>query len=354
MTTKSTGPSTNLQSSRLIPEMKMSLKIGLYNVENLFLFFDQEIPPHCHKLTEVQWQRLSKSIFKLKPLSKCLQIGQIIIENSPDILMLCEVGGLESLNNFNKLFLKDQYHVALIEGNSNRNIDVGFLIKKDLPCFFDISSNKNRPLNFLYPHEITSRITNYPIKFTTQYFSRDCAELRLFTKNRGAPFLILLLSHLKSRLDPERIDPGGTERRAAELRTCLEIYNELKKQHPNTPIIFSGDMNGYAGKPDTNSEFLPIYNETDLDDVLEIAGVSVDKRSTFYQIKNGAKAEGKQIDYCFISKNIAGKLVKPDTFVYRYKDDFGFAIDEPKTLDAKLQLASDHYPLFFKLENIEF
>lgn len=357
MTAKSTNPSVPSISSNLncsTASIKLELKLGLYNVENLFLIFDQEIPPHYQKLNEIQWQKLSKSVYDPKPLNKCLQIGQIINENLPDIMMLCEVGGAESLNTFNKLFLNNQYHVALLEGNSDRNIDVGFLIKKNVPYFFDISTNKQRPLNFLYPHEVTSKKTNYTLKSSTQYFSRDCAELRLFTKNRAQPFLIILLTHLKSRLDPERIDPGGTERRAAELRTCLNIYAELKAQHPNIPIIFSGDMNGFAGKPDTSPEFLPIYTETDLEDVLEIANISLDKRSTFFQIKNGAKAEGRQIDYCFISANLFGKLVKSATYVYRYKDEFGLTIDEPRSLDDKLKLASDHYPLFLKLENIDY
>ena len=333
---------------------KLQLKFGLFNVENLFLLFDQEIPPHYHKLNEAQWQKLSNSVYELKSLAKCQQIAKIINENSPDIMMLCEVGGIESLNNFNKLFLENLYHVAILEGNSDRNIDVGFLIKKDVDFYFDIASNRLRPLHYLYPHEATSKKTGYPIKGQSQFFSRDCVELRLFVKTKDEPFLIILLTHLKSRLDPERIDPGGIDRRSAELRTCLGIYKELKTQFANTPIIFSGDMNGFAGKPNTDHEFTPIYNETDLEDVLELADITIDKRSTFYQIKNGNKAEGKQIDYCFVSSNLSKKLVKTTVQVYRYKDEFGFVFDQPKSLDEKFKLASDHYPLFFSLENIDF
>jgi endonuclease/exonuclease/phosphatase family metal-dependent hydrolase len=333
---------------------KLQLKFGLFNVENLFLLFDQEIPAHFQKLNEAQWQKLSNSVYENKTLVKCNSIAQIIKENDPDIMMLCEVGGSDSLHNFNKLFLDNKYNVALIEGNSDRNIDVGYLIKKDVSFFFDIASNKNRPLNFLYPHEKLSKKTGYSIKGHSQFFSRDCVELRLFTQAKESPFMVLLLTHLKSRLDPERIDPGGTERRSAELRTAVDIYKELKNQHPNTPIILSGDMNGFAGKPDTDPEFLPLYSETDLEDVLELACLSIDKRSTFYQIKNGAKAEGKQIDYCFISSHLKDKLVTQDVKVYRYKDEFGFAFDNPKTMDEKGRLASDHYPLFFTLENIEY
>lgn len=341
-------------TNNILSKDKLQLKLGLYNLENLFLLLDQEVPEHYHKMNEAQWQKLSSSVYDPKPLAKCQQIAAIITENNPDIMMLCEVGGIESLNNFNKLFLENKYNIAMMEGNSDRNIDVGFLIKKEAGFFFDIASNRLRPLNYLYPHETTSKKTGYPIKGQSQYFSRDCAELRLFTKSKESPFLIILLTHLKSRLDPERIDPGGVERRAAELRTCVEIYKELKAQYKDTPIVFSGDMNGFAGKPNTDAEFLPIYAETDLQDVLELANVSADKRSTFYQIKNGGKTEGKQIDYCFVSNNLCDKVVKTDAHVYRYKDRFGSALDLPKSIDEKLKLASDHYPLFFNLENIDY
>lgn len=330
------------------------LKIGLYNAENLFLLFDHEIPPHYQKLNEAQWQKLSASVYENKPLHKCLQIGQLLTENKPDIMMLCEVGGAESLKNFNTLFLNDAYHPVLIEGNSDRNIDVGFLILKDSRFRFEISSHKTRPLNFLYPHETTSKNTGYGIRHPSHLFSRDCAELRLYAHGQSLPFLIILLTHLKSRLDPERIDPGGTERRSAELRTAVSIYNETRAQFPDIPVILAGDMNGYAGRLNTDAEFMPLYNTTDLEDILEVAGVTTEKRSTFYQIKSGGKSEGKQIDYCFLSKNLVPNLIPSSAHVYRYKDEFGFAMDQPKTLDDKMLLPSDHYPLFFSLENLIF
>ncbi|MBC7743363.1 MAG: hypothetical protein H7061_14285 [Bdellovibrionaceae bacterium] len=331
---------------------QIDLKMGLFNAENLFLLFDQPIPPHFQKLSEPQWQKLSASVYENKPLQKCIAIANLIKENNPDVMMLCEVGGLESLKNFNELFLDAQYSVALIEGNSDRNIDVGFLIKKPQTFYFDLGTNKNRPLHYLYPHETTSLKTGYAVKAATQLFSRDCAELRLFTSDRSHPFMIVLLTHLKSRLDPERIDPGGTERRAAELRTTLQIYKELKLQFANVPILLAGDLNGFAGRPATDAEFALIYQETDLQDVFEVAGLSPEKRSTFYQIKNGQKVEGKQIDYCFIPSSIHASLNAKTCTAYLFKDEFGFALDIPTTLDAKSKLPSDHYPLFFNLEKL--
>ena len=268
-------------------------------------------------------------------------------------MMFCEVGGLESLKNFNTLFLNSDYLCALVEGNSNRHIDVGYLIRKNAPYYFDLVTNKNRPLHFLYPHELISQSHGFKIKAPSQNFSRDCLELRLFTQSKENPFLILLLTHLKSRLDPEKIDPGGTERRAAELKTVISIYKELEMEFPKASILVCGDLNGYAGKANPDLEFLPIYQETDLQDIFEITNLSIEKRFTFYQIKNGGKVEGRQIDYCFLPKKLSSYLSASEpSFVHNYTNHLGLPLDPPTTMEMKGTLPSDHYPLFFTLENL--
>lgn len=325
-----------------------NLRFLLLNAENLFLLFDQEPGPEVLKLDEVQWQRLSSSVFPNKPLRKLFELQRIIHEIQPDVIGLCEVGGQESLKNFTRLFLNSEYSSALIEGNSNRNIDVGFLVKKNLNFYFDIGTNKNRLLNFLYPHE---RILEK--KPPSHKFSRDVAELRFFRKSQDKPFFMFLLCHLKSRLDYEGVDLNGFERRRAELLCLLEIYSENKKRFPQTPILVGGDFNGHAGLVQTDEEFRELYSRTDLRDVLEIAQVPLPQRFTYFSIKPGLRSEGKQIDYAFLSDLAQKHLQKDSSFVYRYKYPSGLEIDPPESLDAKLTLPSDHYPLVFTLENLK-
>lgn len=308
-------------------------------------------------LKEAQWQRLSTSIYENKPLKKSQEIAKALKEIDADIIMFCEVGGYESLKNFNYLFMDEAYSPYLIEGNSERNIDVGFLIRKNLPMFFDLQSNKNRPINYLYPHERESLAHGYPVKggkvVGSHKFSRDVAELRLFKQDKEKPFLIILLAHLKSRLDPDRIDPNGFERRQAELRTMLEIYKEIEFVHPDLPVLVAGDFNGNASAHNTDEEFKDLYSLTQLKDVLEVAGVAPDARATFYQVRNAGKTEGRQIDFAFLSPSLQSLLKPQSAFVYRYRDEFGLQHPIPRSLDAKLNLPSDHYPVVFEIVDLK-
>jgi exonuclease III len=334
-------------------EILSALKIMSLNAENLFLLSDQELTPDHLKLNETQWQKLSTSVFNNKPLEKAKSLAQIILEQAPDILILSEVGGFESLKNFNRLFLRELYSPALIEGNSDRNIDVGYLVKKTTSYYFDLISNRNRPIGFLYPHERENLDDPTSGKIQSHKFSRDVAELHLFKSDREKPFFVFLATHLKSRLDPNGFDPQGAQRREAELRTLIEIYQELEtKFSGQVPIVIAGDFNGNASKFNTDPEFLPIYKNTKLRDIGDLAAIPQDKAHTYYQVGRNSKSEGKQLDYCFLSEQAQKLLNSPSVLFYRYKDHMGLEFDPPTTLDAKLQLPSDHYPLLFTLNDV--
>lgn len=323
-----------------------NLKFCQINAENLFLLFDHPLPPNYLKLEKRQWESLTTSVFENKPLQKVISLAGALKDIDADIVMLNEVGGLESLKNFNHYFLDEKYSPILVEGNSDRSIDVGFLIKKNLPFYFDLFSHKNKEIDLAYASNLDKK--------TTYRFSRDCAELRLFKSDVNQPFLIILLTHLKSPLDPERIDAGGVLRRASELRACIDIYNDLRKQNPMIPIMFCGDFNGAAGRIQTDVEFAYLYANTDLEDVLELAQIPVDERHTFIQVRSGFRSEGRQIDYCFLPDLLKPKLKTRSARAYVYKDLFGSTLKRPDTLEQKAQLPSDHYPLIFTLENMNF
>jgi hypothetical protein len=326
--------------------MKLDLRCVLLNAENLFLLLDQQLPRPFEHLSETEWQKFSTSVYPNKPLHKLLKLKAYLTEIDADVILLTEVGGEESLRNFSQLFLNNDYRVALIEGNSDRSIDVGFLIHKRLSSHFSIVSNKERSINFWYPHERNG--TGQP----SHKFSRDAAELHLFETDINKPYLIFLLTHLKSPLDPEGIDPFGAARREAELKALLEIYKRLRGQFPLVPIVVAGDLNGNAGRKDTDKEFVDLYKTSDLEDVLELAQKPSEQRVTFYPLKNGTLLPGRQIDYALLSANAQRFLEKIKTEVFRYDIPFRARPLGPQTVEEKQGLPSDHYPLVFHLHDL--
>lgn len=341
------------------------LRIAVYNVENLFVLFDQLPMGDVRALSEDAWQRLSISTTPNKSLRNVLGVARAIDELDPDFVLLSEVGGPESLENFNRCFLGGRFKTFLIEGNSDRGIDLAFLARADLNFRYDLISHRNRPLGFLYPHERQSKSSGYveipSAKIESHRFSRDLLELRVYPDAQpqaaAEPVLILLAVHLKSQLDPERIDPGGRDRRRAELEKLVEIWREIESEFSGrVPVLIGGDFNGNAAKTATDPEFAALYEKTPLLDVLEIAQVPVEARTTFAQVYSGGRSRGRQLDYLFVPPSMATQVRPEETRVHQYRDETGRAIESPTTMDEKRLLPSDHYPVLatFEFDTAEF
>lgn len=321
------------------------LKFTQFNVENLFLYLDGLNGQDLDKITETEWRSLTHASTPNKPLYKTKALAKTLLDIDPDFVTINEVGGIESLENFNRLFLKSQFEVLLKEGNSPRGIDVGFLVKKSLPLRFLLISHKDRPLGFLYPHEEMQ--DNPSIK--SHFFSRDVAELRVFRPNQSTPALVVLATHLKSKLDPDNIDPQGRRRRQAELNCLVDIYLELKKElGPTTPIIVGGDFNGIA-QPAGEAEFENLFLQTDLKDILELNHTA--DRTTQWQFPNYGAPRGLQLDYLFLSQELHSEVLHEQSGVYRFKDDLGNALPAPKSQEQVQALPSDHYPVIATIKN---
>lgn len=323
--------------------MKKSLRIAQFNVENLFIYLDLYKGEELSSMSEDEWQSLSYASTSNKPLKKTLLLAESIKDLNADILMLNEVGGIESLTNFNKYFLNDSYTPYLIEGNSDRGIDVGYLVKKTLPFKYVHLSHKNRPINFLYPHELSENP-----KKASHRFSRDISELRVFEQDDNSPCMVFLLVHLKSKLDPDNIDFKGTRRREAELRTLVEVYNEVNSElNKNVPIFVAGDFNGHAAPYDTDEEFKDIYEKSDLEDSFTVEDNSKEEIYTQVQVNPTPPHDKTRIDYIFTSPK-AKQLIQ-SAGIYRFKDEYDMPLPPPTTMSEKSELPSDHYPIYIDI-----
>lgn len=281
-----------------------------------------------------------------KPLDKVEWVGRTIKEIDADIVMLVEVGGIQSLDLFNKRYLNDAYYTALLPGNSDRGIEMGYLIHKRLSHFHQILSHRETKLNFNYPHEITEHQTQGK-KLKNHRFSRDISELRLLKDDKVD--YILMLVHLKSKLDKEGIDFNGTLRRKAELEKLVETYNTRRKEFPGVPIIIGGDFNGHAQKILTGQEFISLYLHSDLEDVLEVIGEAAERRFSYFHFNRENIREASQLDYIMLPPELHSKVQKEESGIYHYRDQHGVVLPYPQDSFQRYALPSDHYPIVVTL-----
>lgn len=334
-----------------------------FNAENFFVYLDETPLKDPRTMTEIEWARLSRSTVDNKQLSKIRDIARTFDDLDPDIVMLSEVGGRESLANFSRYFLQDRYATHLVEGNSDRGIDLGFLVKRTLPLSYDLISHKNRKLDFLYPHEKLSKETGYTHlrsgRVTGHRFSRDVIELRCFAENAvdmpGAstpkPEFVLMQVHLKSPLDKDRIDPGGRDRRKAELEMLVTIYHEVRTEFPDVPVFVSGDFNGTIFGPFEEPEFAAM-RASDLKCCLELAMIPHEERFTWMYLNNRRPGLNRQLDYILLPERLRERVDLGNTWVYRFRDETGKYRMIPRNQNEKRTLPSDHYPVVLTLKSV--
>jgi endonuclease/exonuclease/phosphatase family metal-dependent hydrolase len=303
------------------------LKLCLFNVENFFLFGGP-----------------NGDGFK-KPVDKIEWIARTIQEIDADITMMCEVGGLESLELFNTKYLNSNYITKLIKGNSDRGIEMGYLIKKSFGMPTEHIGHAHESIEFNYPFELMENKKLLPAdQFPTHKFSRDISELRILKDDKVV--MILLLVHLKSKWDRDGIDFNGKERRKAELKALVKTYNRLRSEFNfEVPVIVSGDLNGVAQKGFQEPEFDDLYAYTDLEDVLEVIKEPLENRLTFFYFNKENVREASQLDYILLPRELHSLVKKEDSGIYLFRDQHGVVLSYPKENYQRYALPSDHYPI---------
>lgn len=307
--------------------MKQNFKIMVLNAQDLFIFLDKYQGDNPRELTEIKWQLASSSLLNNKAKDKCEQLALTIKEADADIVMLTEVGGIESLKNFASIFLDNRYFPMTLPSNSDRGIDLGFLTKNDN--------------NYLY--ELITHI-DYPLPYPYQRFSRDVLGLKLF--EGGELKSIFLNVHIKSKLDMKKKDFQGRGRRIAEVKGLIEIYKKLSLE--NVPVFIGGDFNGHAGPDACEEEFKAIY-ETDLIDISTFAEIPESDRFSYVYFNKGGQRFEQVIDYLFVSEKYKHLIKKEECYFPRYKNLDGNLIPIPTRFEHKNFLPSDHYPFLVTL-----
>lgn len=309
------------------------LKICELNAENLFISLEHYEGGGFDALSESQWRRfaLPQLRDKQKPLNKIWGLMTAIHDIDPDILMLIEVGGKESLDHFNHHFLNDAYEAHFVETNSYRSIDLAFLIKKNLGLRATAISNRQAPVH----------LDTHTGNKTPARFSRDVAELHL---HHGTELkLILLLTHLKSKISTER-DFQGRDLRRAEAAALASLYKKISAQYPQTGIVVAGDFNSELHSPE-----LELLAQTDLTDFHDLINSPPEERISLVHFDYQGKAHPQTLDYILISPHLKNNIVASSSHTYRYKSFYDIPHPLPTTVHQRYQMPSDHFPLVLTL-----
>lgn len=152
-----------------------------------------------------------------------------------DVLAVQEVEDIDTLKQFNREYLRGLYrHVALIEGNDPRLIDLGILSK--LPMGAITSWQK----------EVHQSNPSIPV------FGRDLLEVEILNEDRSSRLFTLYINHLKSHYVPYAKDPAEGEDknnmiRSRQSETVAKIIKSRIAQ--NDRFIVLGDMNDHYDSP---------------------------------------------------------------------------------------------------------
>ncbi|MGH9602263.1 MAG: endonuclease/exonuclease/phosphatase family protein [Terriglobales bacterium] len=305
------------------------IKVGTFNVENLFLRY---------KLMKFERGSIGKpkpvSMDKFKvrghinmlgwelddfgPISKSVRrlTAKVVLESDADVLALQEVENLEALIQFNRKYLKNAYpYMMVVDGNDPRQIDVGVLSR------FDLRGVR------------THRFEPVPSPPNQRIFSRDCLEVEL--ELPGNSSLTVLVNHFKSKIG------GGAEKRKRQATRVSKILEERFGKQLKGNFVVAGDLN--AGN--SEAELRPILQS--LENVVERLP-KADQWTHYYKKTKAAE----QLDYLLLSPALAKK--NPHALPQIERRGLGNDIDyySGPRFNASIsgsEGASDHCPVFIEL-----
>lgn len=308
-------------SKRVWAEIK-ELKIVSYNVENLNWHVGRFDRTEANRLTPVPGRGpLAKPEHELQEIRKILQ------NSNPDLVVLQEVEDILALEQLAKKDLAGRYQAFLIEGNDERGIDIGFLIKTDLPIFVETITHKD--VTYSDPADNNADV---------RLFSRDLPALVLRTAPQEKPFMILLGNHAKSKRDRPG-DPQSMALRTTQYQAVNQIITQFEAQYgENTPIFLAGDFNTDVRSA---SEIDPIRQTTR--SAFDELKVSIDQRITHSYFPNGGGPVYSQLDD--MRANLAGQNLFRAARVIRYQDKNGNILPLPQTYEERQKQPSDHSPI---------
>lgn len=270
-----------------------------------------------------------------KPEHHTKALAEVILETSPQFISLQEVSGIESLNIFNKRYLKGRYKVYFLTGARPRHTGIAFLARKDLKV--DIKTRSHQDLVWINRQ-----------KKREQLFTRDFPIFEVYVQGQKTPNIIVAGVHLKARMNRPN-DPKSFYKRNAEIAGGVEILKNLKKKNPKASLVIMGDFNSSRGQQEVHelSDNLKLFDpHLSKEHFVDEGGLG---KSTFVYFPREGGTKEREFDRALLSSDLHDKLIS--SWVYRYKDSYtGETKQLPRSMEERDQNPSDHYPILFDLK----
>lgn len=308
----------------------MSIKIGTFNAENLFLrykFLATVRGSMGKKKVDINKfideggniNVLEEGFDKIDDQQR-KNTAQVILKNDPDVICLQEVESLETLKKFNSKYLKRKYpYSMLIDGNDMRKIDVGILSKLEIGQV---------------------RTHQFDKDAKGEIFSRDCLEADIILDKEGNENLTIFVNHLKSKLGGEK---GTSEKRERQSTRIAKIIQERFGSNENASFVVLGDFND---SPDAEC-LKPLLDEMKLENVVSRLPEN-DQWTHYWDSKNSTN----QFDYILLSWALSKKSDELPVIERRGLADYAKVYKGPRFpgVGPLGTEASDHCAVFMEID----
>lgn len=305
---------------RTIEEIK-SLRVMTYNVENLFYHVGG-----FERINATDFRPVAGKPPMMKSEMEIQTIREIIRENDPDLMVLEEVESVVALQHLADGLLDGRYKAILLPGNDTRGINIGFLVKTDLP--FHVTTKTHKALRWTDP--IDQR--EVPL------FSRDLPILEFRVKEaQELPSLVLVGNHGKSKRDRPG-DPESRIIRTAQYEKAAEIVSEYRGK--GVPVMMGGDFNADIMKDPEVRPLLAVLKSS-----FDVARQTLppEQRITHTFHPKGETTHRSQMDDILVSEDLAPRMTAAS--IYRYKDQEGRLMAIPNSVRERDRQPSDHFPV---------
>ena len=236
------------------------------------------------------------------------------------ILGLQEVENEAALAQLNERLPEPYAHCKLVQGNSQRGINVAFMSR--LP--FDLTSHRQLTLTDESGQELREFSSAQAAQSGLSTPARFQRDLLLAQFKLDGHTIAVFNTHLKSRIQNAWSGNDSDVIRAAEARALSAIVCAYEKQNPDHAIIVLGDLNQRAD----HASLQPIMSLRYFDPVLSELMPENTQLSTHWSKPRD------RIDYLLLSRIAHQQYVKGSATVHR---------------EAGARKASDHYPVSVSL-----